>query len=60
MCNSFVKSKKQYFSDLYPKLITNNENYYNKPNKLLFLDKLTIKEIINVFKMGKFSAQSPI
>ena len=41
------KAKKQYFSNLETKLITDNKKFW-KSVKLLFSDKITVKEIINL------------
>ena len=48
MCNPFAKSKTtRYFSNLKPKLITDNKKF-RKSVKSLFSDEITIKEIINL------------
>ena len=41
------KAKRQYFSNLEPKLITDNNKFWNSV-KPLFSDKITVKEIINL------------
>ena len=46
------KAKKQYFSNLEPKLITDNKKFWNSV-KPLFSDKITVKEIINLTENGK-------
>ena len=46
------KAKKQYFSNLEPKIITDNKNFW-KSVKPLFSDKITIKEIINLTENGE-------
>ena len=55
-CNLCVtllqKAKKQYFSNLEPKLITDNKNFW-KSVKPLFSDKTTVKETINLTENGE-------
>ena len=46
------KAKKQYFSNLEPKLITDNKKFW-KSVKPLFSDKITVKEIINLTENGE-------
>ena len=46
------KAKKQYFSNLEPKLITDNKKFWNSV-KPLFSDKITVKEIINLTENGE-------
>ena len=46
------KAKKQYFSNLKPKLITDNKKFW-KSVKPLFSEKITVKEIINLTENGK-------
>ena len=46
------KVKKQYLSNLKPKLITDNKNFW-KSFKPYFSDKITVKEIINLTGNGK-------
>ena len=50
--NLCVKPKKQYFSNLEPKLITSNKNFW-KLVKPLFSDKITVKEITNLTENGE-------
>ena len=45
------KAKKQYFSNLEPKRITDNKKFWNSV-KPLFSDKITVKEIINLTENG--------
>ena len=46
------KAKKQYFSNLEPKLITDNKKFWNSV-KPLFSDKITVKKIINLTENGE-------
>ena len=46
------KAKKQYFSNLEPKLITDNKIFWNSV-KPFFSDKITVKEIINLTENGE-------
>ena len=46
------KAKEQYFSNLEPKLITDNKIFW-KSVKPLFSDKVTVKEIINLTENGE-------
>ena len=46
------KAKKQYFSNLEPKLIIDNKKFW-KSVKPLFSDKITVKEIINLTENGE-------
>ena len=46
------KAKKQHFSNLEPKLTTDNKKFW-KSVKPLFSDKITVKEIINLTENGK-------
>ena len=46
------KAKKQYFSNLEPKLITENKKFW-KSVKPLFSDKITVKEIVNLTENGE-------
>ena len=52
MCNPFARSKKQYFSNLESKHITDNKAMW-KSVKPLFSDKITVKLKINVSENGK-------
>ena len=53
LCVTFLrKAKKQYFSNLEPKLITDNKKLW-KSVKPLFSDKITVKEIINLTENGE-------
>ena len=52
MCNLLRKAKKQYFSNLEPKLLTDNKKFW-KSVKPLFSDKITVKEIINLTENGE-------
>ena len=47
MCNHLRKAKKQYFSNLEPKLMTDNKGF-QKSVKPLFSDKVPVKKIINL------------
>ena len=47
-----LKAKKQYFSNLEPKLITYNKKFW-KSVKPLFSDKITVKEIVNLTENGE-------
>ena len=46
------KAKKQYFSNLEPKLITDNKKFWNSV-KPLFSDKIIVKKIINLTENGE-------
>ena len=46
------KTKKQYFPNLEPKLITDNKKFWNSV-KPLFSDKITVKKIINLTENGE-------
>ena len=46
------KTKKQYLSNLEPKLITDNKIFW-KSVKPLFSDKITVKEIMNLTENGE-------
>ena len=46
------KAKKQYFSNLEPKLITDNKKFW-KSVKPLLSDNITVKEIINLTESGE-------
>ena len=46
------KAKKQHFSNLEPKIITDNKKFL-KSVKPLFSDKITVKEIINLTGNGE-------
>ena len=46
------KAKKQYFSNLEPKLIADNKTFW-KSVKPLFSDKVTVKEIVNLTENGE-------
>ena len=46
------KAKKQYFSNLEPKLITDNKKFW-KSVKLLLSDNITVKEIIDLTESGE-------
>ena len=50
--NLLREAKKQYFSNLEPKLITDNKKFW-KSVKPLFSDKITVKEIINLTENGE-------
>ena len=53
LCVIFLrKAKKQYFSNLEPKRITDNKKFW-KSVKPLFSDKITVKEIINLTENGE-------
>ena len=53
LCVIFLrKAKKQYFSNLEPKRITDNKKFW-KSVKPLFSDKITFKEIINLSENGE-------
>ena len=52
MCSFLRKAKKQYFSNLEPKLITDNKKFW-KSVKPLFSDKITVTEIINLTENGE-------
>ena len=53
LCITFLrKAKKQHFSNLEPKIITDNKNFL-KSVKPLFSDKITVKEIINLTGNGE-------
>ena len=49
MSNPFAKSKKEYFSNLDPKRITDHLKL-QKSVELLFSDKITVKEKIELFE----------
>ena len=54
------KAKNQYFSNLEPKLITDNKKFWNSV-KPPFFDKITVKEIINLTENGEiFSSDTDI
>ena len=46
------KAKKRYFSNLEPKLITDNKKFWESA-KTVFSDKITVKEIINLSENGE-------
>ena len=46
------KAKKRYFSNLEPKLITDNKKFCESA-KAVFSDKITLKEIINLTENGE-------
>ena len=58
MCNTFAKSKKQYFLNFLNNKPDNKKFW--KSVKPLYSDKITIKEIINLTENGEILSSEPI